>query len=434
MPPMRLRRGRLGLLAWAAFAVAHAQTHHAHPTAPPDPAPVTTSPGAPAPAAGTPANPAAVWRAANDAVGAFPRGHADILRWEREHAPPPAPPPVPSGPSWTLDEVARRALLGQPDLLITPGQSLPEELQRQQAAAALVLKAQAAWIEAIAARQLRQLAEQAHLAADVGAELASRTRQVGNVSAERALREALPSLETQELLAEAVAAERRALVRLWQRLGGPGPESVAAHLPAALPARPSLPTADAMPSLSAQQRARHPDWTRLRIEAERRRSALPAHAWETLQTEWAQAVARGLPGAARLDPLAPRWPHGWSEALAAQAALARLERQLDGDLGLALEAAHRAEARARHQRDHVVPARRRLEEETLLRYNGMLASTWELLAAARERIAAEQEAVKAERDAWLAWLDWQAVLAGLPFPDRAQAANAETTSSPAKGH
>ncbi|MFN3611760.1 hypothetical protein [Tepidimonas sp.] len=440
MPRAHPGRRWWGPLLLAALTTAHAQTPHVHPggsppgtSAPAMPAAPSAPPSGPAPA-GNATDPATAWRAANDAVGAFPRGHADILRWEREHAPAPASPPLPSGPSWTLDDVSRRALLGQPDLLIIPGQSRPEELQRQQAAAAVVLKAQAAWIEAIAARRLRQLAEQAHLAGDVGAELANRTRQVGNVSAERALRESLPSLEAKERLAQAVAAERHALVRLWQRLGGDGPESAAAHLPAALPERPPLPAADEAPALAARQRAQHPDWPRLRIEAERRRSALPAHAWETLQTEWAQAVARGQPGAARLDPSAPRWPHAWSEALAAQMALAQLERQLDGDLWLALDAARRAEARARHQREDMVPARRRLEEETLLRYNGMLASTWELLAAARERIAAEQEAVKAERDAWLAWLDLQAVLSGLPLPDRAPATDADTPATPVKGH
>ena len=64
----------------------------------------------------------------------------------------------------------------------------------------------------------------------------------------------------------------------------------------------------------------------------------------------------------------------------------------------------------------------------------MLASTWEVLAAARERIAAQQAAVTAERDAWLAWLDLQAVLAGLPLSERAMSAPADAPATPAKGH
>lgn len=424
----------LGWLAAPALAVAQAQTGHVHPAAPTAPSPFAAPPGAAAPAADAPPDPAAAWRAANDAVGAFPRGHADILRWERTQAPPAAADPAPEGPGWTPQEVVRRALQHHPELLVTPDLAAPERLRRLQAAAALARDAQAAWIEAIAARQLRRLAEEAHFAADAGAELASRARQVGNLSAERALRENLPAWEAQERLAQARAAEQRALVHLWQRLGGVTPEALAAHLPPALPARPPLPAADEEPALAARQRARHPDWARLQAEAERWRTALPAHARAALQATWEQAVARGLPEAPRLEGPAPRWPHAWGEALAAQAALARLQRQLDGDLRLALAAARRADERARHQRERILPARRQLEEETLLRYNGMLASTWELLAAARERLAAQQALVAAERDAWLAWLDLQAVLSGLPLTDRAPATDVDATPTPAKGH
>ena len=42
---------------------------------------------------------------------------------------------------------------------------------------------------------------------------------------------------------------------------------------------------------------------------------------------------------------------------------------------------------AKHYRDEVVPLRKRISEENLLRYNGMLASVFELLADSREQIA-----------------------------------------------
>ena len=42
---------------------------------------------------------------------------------------------------------------------------------------------------------------------------------------------------------------------------------------------------------------------------------------------------------------------------------------------------------ARHYRDEIVPLRKRIAEENLLRYNGMLISVFELLADAREQIA-----------------------------------------------
>ena len=42
---------------------------------------------------------------------------------------------------------------------------------------------------------------------------------------------------------------------------------------------------------------------------------------------------------------------------------------------------------ARHYRDEVVPLRKRISEENLLRYNGMLISVFELLADSREQVA-----------------------------------------------
>ena len=41
---------------------------------------------------------------------------------------------------------------------------------------------------------------------------------------------------------------------------------------------------------------------------------------------------------------------------------------------------------ARHYRDEVVPLRKRISEENLLRYNGMLIGRFELLADAREQV------------------------------------------------
>ncbi|MDD2547598.1 MAG: hypothetical protein PHI55_15150 [Burkholderiaceae bacterium] len=37
------------------------------------------------------------WKSANAAVGAFPRGHADLLQWEARHPPEAGAPPAPPG-------------------------------------------------------------------------------------------------------------------------------------------------------------------------------------------------------------------------------------------------------------------------------------------------------------------------------------------------
>ena len=55
---------------------------------------------------------------------------------------------------------------------------------------------------------------------------------------------------------------------------------------------------------------------------------------------------------------------------------------------------------ARHYRDEIVPLRKRISEEKLLRYNGMLISVFELLADAREQVASVNAAIEALRDFW----------------------------------
>jgi outer membrane protein TolC len=67
---------------------------------------------------------------------------------------------------------------------------------------------------------------------------------------------------------------------------------------------------------------------------------------------------------------------------------------------------------ARHYRDEVVPLRKRISDENLLRYNGMLASVFELLADSKEQIAAVTGAVDALRDYWVAETNLQAALTG----------------------
>jgi outer membrane protein TolC len=67
---------------------------------------------------------------------------------------------------------------------------------------------------------------------------------------------------------------------------------------------------------------------------------------------------------------------------------------------------------ARHYRDEIVPLRKRISEENLLRYNGMLISVFELLADARQQVAAVNAYLDALRDFWLAEATLQLALTG----------------------
>ena len=67
---------------------------------------------------------------------------------------------------------------------------------------------------------------------------------------------------------------------------------------------------------------------------------------------------------------------------------------------------------ARHYRDEIVPLRKRISEENLLRYNGMLVSIFELLADARQQIAAVNAYIEALRDFWLSETNLQMAMTG----------------------
>jgi outer membrane protein TolC len=69
---------------------------------------------------------------------------------------------------------------------------------------------------------------------------------------------------------------------------------------------------------------------------------------------------------------------------------------------------------AKHYREEIVPLRKKISEENLLRYNGMLISVFELLADAREQVASVSASIEALRDYWLAESELQASLNGTP--------------------
>ena len=63
-------------------------------------------------------------------------------------------------------------------------------------------------------------------------------------------------------------------------------------------------------------------------------------------------------------------------------------------------------------RDEIVPLRKSLSEEALLRYNGMLIGVWDLLADTRAQVAAVNVAIQAQKDFWVAESNLQITLNG----------------------
>jgi hypothetical protein len=62
-----------------------------------------------------------------------------------------------------------------------------------------------------------------------------------------------------------------------------------------------------------------------------------------------------------------------------------------------------------------VPLRKKMLDENVLRYNGMLIGVFELLADARAQIASVNAAIEATRDFWLAQTDLDMALVGKPM-------------------
>ena len=87
---------------------------------------------------------------------------------------------------------------------------------------------------------------------------------------------------------------------------------------------------------------------------------------------------------------------------------------------------------AKHYRDEVVPLRKRISEENLLRYNGMLIGVFELLADSREQVRGVTEYVQALRDFWVSETNLQTALTGRS-PGGNGISEASTSAAPAEG-
>lgn len=310
------------------------------------------------------------WRAANEAVAQFQRGHIDLLKWERSNLPQAAQLPEVQ-PDLTLmapADAVRAAWKMHPDLMRVQSR-LGTEATQQVAAGRLdaidpslqrrvddlgelldvATGARKAWIEAVAARKVLRFREAALTAAEAGSELGRRMVGVGNWSPLQAAPFQLASATARMDLRRAQLTAQQAEGALLKLLGLGGTPRLLG-LPDALPEWPAVALAPA-------------DWAK-------RLAALHAQ----------------LPGVA--------------------AARNRMVSQAAFDV---YSASH---ALAQITRGEVLPLRRFITEETVLHYNGMLKSVWDLLGEVGNQAAAEVEAIDAQRDFWLAEADLQWTLQG----------------------
>jgi outer membrane protein TolC len=67
---------------------------------------------------------------------------------------------------------------------------------------------------------------------------------------------------------------------------------------------------------------------------------------------------------------------------------------------------------ARHYQSRVLPLQKRIQDEALLQYSGMLVDVSQLILDARARILSNVDAINARRDFWIAATDLKAALVG----------------------
>jgi len=286
----------------------------------------------------------------------------------------------------------------------------------------IALDTRKAWFQAVAAQENARYMAQVRESAETSAELARRMAEVGNFPKLTQAREQAFYAETTAQLARAQHNATAARERL-SRLMGLWGEDLSFQLPERLPDLPKSPREGG--ELEAQAIAHRLDVQGARRDADSLAQSLGL----TKVTRFVNLLEVGV--LSNSETGLPR-QRGWEIEIGLPifdfggARVARAERLYMQAVNRTVEAAiaARSEVReaysayrtsfdlARHYRDEIVPLRKRISEEVLLRYNGMLVSVFELLADSREQVAAVNGYIESLREFWIAESDLQMALTG----------------------
>ncbi len=280
-----------------------------------------------------------------------------------------------------------------------------------------------AWIQAVAADESVRYMEQVQDAAEASAELARRLESVGNFNKLMRAREQSFYSDAALGLAKAQQLQKANRERLIRLLGLWGDQVQALRLPDRLPDLPA--EAKDQPEIERQALATRLDVQAARFAAEQTAKNLGL----TKATRFVNVLELGV---LRNTSNEAARQTGWEVGLELPlfdwggTRVARAEGTYMQAVHLAAATAinARSEVReaysnyrfsydiARHHRDEIVPLKKRISEEQVLRYNGMLIGVFELLADARSQIASVNSSIEALRDFWLAQADLDQALIG----------------------
>lgn len=286
-----------------------------------------------------------------------------------------------------------------------------------------------AWVRAVAARQTLRYAGQVYESAEASAELARRMQAVGNFSRlERARQQAFYADAGTQLAASRYVATA-ASEELGRQLGLTASQIQELKLPDRLPDLPKQPMQPAEVGEAASQGRLDVRLAQAELDAYARAQGLIGI---TSVTDMELTVIRdtkfdNADGLSTVGPgyevtlRLPLFDWGDLQRDASKAQLLASAQRLDATLRAAGSdvresyAAYRTSYdMARHQSEEVVPLRKIISEENLLRYNGMLIGVFELLADAREQVSAVMATIAAEQQFWLSDAALQAALIGRP--------------------
>jgi outer membrane protein TolC len=297
------------------------------------------------------------------------------------------------------------------------------------AASALVQKvaqSRQAWVNAVAAQEKATYFAQVRSAADASAELARRMRAVGNFSKLQHAREHAfyaDATAQQTRALNAAANAREALVRT---LGLNDAQAQMLKLPDRLPDLPGAITP--APQLTRAALDQRIDIqianAQLRTASTFAGLSAPLSIVSGLHLEGVRNSETGKPPQKgyEFDLAVPIFDLGSAARLESRSRLneARLKANAVAQSASShLRDAHgnavAAHALAKHYRDEIVPLRKTIAEEMLLKYNGMLTGVFDLLADAREQIGSVIACVDAMKEFWLADAALQAAVLGVPM-------------------
>jgi len=293
-----------------------------------------------------------------------------------------------------------------------------------------VTQVRQAWVTALAAKQSLAYAQQVSDSAEASAELARRMLAVGNFNKlQRARQQAFYADAAAQLAnaSHAATASREALIRV---LGLTDAQAQQMQLPERLPDIPASARTGEDVSSAASRGRLDIKMAQAAVNAAAVAQGLNAITSFTdielsmirntsiERTDGHRTNARGFEVAVKLPIF--DWGGLQRDAMSAQmlVAASRLDatvRAAGSNLREAYSAYRTTYDIAKHYRDEIVPLRKLIADENVLRYNGMIIGVFELLADSRDQISSVIAAINAQQQFWMADAALQSSIMGKPM-------------------